>query len=103
MRVTASIGAGIEGRSKRSANAINAAEADSLPNLPMVIAQARPAKEQSRRILPLASILAQLAAHAGDHPTTRARRRADPMEGANLYGMAASVSAPAKKNTIKIV
>lgn len=98
MRISASVNVGIEGRAKRFAAPQEAANTGR--NLPAVLAVRsvdRPSVEQQPSTRPLASVLAQLAASAGDHPFTRARRRADPAEAASVYGLAAQAQAPARK------
>ncbi len=104
MRVSASVGTGIGRRPQPFAPAKDKT-LELKRNLPAVIPtpQRRPASEQSIRVRPLACVIAQLAAHAGDHPCTRARRRAEPSEGASLYGVAAAIAAPARKTTIRVV
>ena len=104
MQVHASIGAGIEGRSQRAPGSHETASETPKAGLPALVpGSRRPAPEHNPLTRPLAAVIAQLAAGAGDHPFTRARRRTDPSEGANLYGHAIAVTAPIRKTTIRIL
>lgn len=104
MRIEASIGAGIKGRSQQPSVPLEEAPQTAKASLPAVIPmKLRPALERRPQIRPLATVIAQLAAVAGDHPSTRARRRAEPFEGANLYGLATAVTPQAPQTTIRIL
>ena len=61
--------------------------------------------ERSASSRPVAALLAQLMANANaqNFPATRARRRADPGEGARLYRTVASLDAAARPHTRRIV
>lgn len=104
MRIQASVGTGINGRSQQSASPREAVAEAVRTNLPAVVpAPARPAMAHRPQVRPLATVIAQLAAGAGDHPFTRARRRAEPSEGASLYALAAAVTPQAQKTIIRIL
>ncbi len=52
---------------------------------------------------PSAALLAQLVAGAQNLPTSRARRRADPGDGARLYRAVADLNAAARPRTFYVV
>lgn len=104
MRVQASIGAGIEGRSKQPSRPVEEAPQAAKATLPAVIPSSRrPGMEQRPRLRPLATVVAQLAATAGGHPSTRARRRAEPSEGAHLYGLATAITPQTPKTILRVL
>lgn len=104
MRVEASIGARIEGRSHRASGQQGKTPEMQRAALPALItSKPRPGLERSPQARPLATVIAQLAAAAGDHPSTRARRRAGPAEGASLYGLATAVTPQAPQTTIRVL
>ena len=105
MRISADIGVGVRSGPHSGDSTERDAPAQPTAGLPAVIAPHAdcPAKEHRSSFRPHPGVIAQLAAHAGDHPGTRARRRADPADGANLYNLATAIAEPTRKNTIRIV
>jgi hypothetical protein len=104
MRVQASIGAGIEGRDQRPQQAQETAAEMPKVGLPALLPMSRrPGTERRPQTRALSAVIAQLAASSGDHPSTRARRRAEPAEGASLYSLAAAVTPAARKKTIRFL
>jgi hypothetical protein len=106
MRISATPGTAIDpDRSNRSAHTTVTAEPEApVPNSALVpVAVDRRFSERSASNRPLAALLAQLMANAQNLPATRARRRADPGEGARLYRAVASLAAVSRPHTRRVV
>jgi hypothetical protein len=106
MRISATHGTAIDPeRGHHSAHAQVKAEAEAPASDSALVSVAvdRRFSERSASSRPLATLLAQLMANAQNFPTTRARRRADPGEGARIYRAAASLDAAPRPHTRRVV
>jgi len=106
MRISAAPSTAIDpDRSHHSAHAPVTAEpeAPASDSALVPVAVDRRFSKRSASSRPLAALLAQLMANAQNFPTTRARRRADPGEGAKLYRAVASLDVALRPHTRRVV
>ena len=106
MRISTNPGTAIDpNRSHHSARAPVTAEAKALASdcalVPVAVDRRFSKRSASSR--PAAAVLAQLMASAQNFPATRARRRADPGEGAKLYRAVASLDSAPRPHTRRVV
>jgi hypothetical protein len=105
MRISASLGTGIDPARREPTFVPESAVAPARTTLPAVV----PAADRnddcapSKQGRPVTALLAQLVAAAEDLPATRMRRRADPGQSTELYRAVSGLGPAAVRHTVKMI